>query len=512
MRKFLQRALNRVVITALLVLLQIAFFLVMLIRWGNYYLWVSMVLRFITFWAVIYIIWKPNNPAVKLAWIVPILIFPLFGGVMYVLFGHVIIPKKLKESMERTDKLVKRDLVQDEKILEGLRKEDSAAGNLSSYILSYAAMPVWDQTDSSYFAEGLYWWKSLLADLEKAKRFIFLEFFILGEGSMWNAVLEVLERKASQGVEVRLIYDDVGSVFLLPKDYDAVIESKGIKCVAFNRLVPFLSLVLNNRDHRKIVVVDGKTAYTGGINLADEYINYKHPYGEHWKDAGIRIEGKAVWNFTVMFLQMWNMSRYTEEDYGRYYFKDAEKTAGGEKGYVQPYMDTPLDRETLGENVYLNMIGCARRYVWIYTPYLVTDNEMLTALKLAAKRGVDVRIVTPGVPDKKFVYWLTQSNYQNLIEAGVRIYQYTPGFIHAKCVLIDDETATVGTINFDYRSFYHHFECGTLLYRTDAVKELKKDMEETFNVCMEITLSWCKEKFVKTNIIGPVLKLLSPLM
>ena len=179
---------------------------------------------------------------------------------------------------------------------------------------------------------------------------------------------------------------------------------------------------------------------------------------------------------------------------------------------MQPYMDTPLDDEILGENVYLNLVGYAKRYVWIYTPYLVTDNEMITALKLAAKRGVDVRIVTPGVPDKKFVYWLTQSNYQNLIEAGVRIYQYKPGFIHAKCVLSDDELATVGTINFDYRSFYHHFECGVFLYRAQAVQELKRDMEETFAVCEEITLSWCKEKFVKSNIIGPALKLLSPLM
>ncbi|MDE5938341.1 MAG: cardiolipin synthase, partial [Lachnospiraceae bacterium] len=289
-----------------------------------------------------------------------------------------------------------------------------------------------------------------------------------------------------------------------------VIEKKGIKCVAFNRLVPFLSLVLNNRDHRKIVVIDGKAAYTGGINLSDEYINYEHPYGDHWKDTGIRIEGKAVWNFTVMFLQMWNMSRYTEEDYGRYYYP-FEKMPGAE-GYVQPYMDTPFDDETLGENVYLNMIGAAERYIWIYTPYLVTDNEMITALKLAAKRGVDVRIVTPGVPDKKFVYWLTQSNYQNLIGAGVRIFQYRPGFIHAKCVLSDDKSAAVGTINFDYRSFYHHFECGVYLYRAQAVEELKKDMEKTFGVCEEITMSWCQEKFVKTNVIGPLLKLLSPLM
>ena len=510
MRKFLQYALNRVVITALLVLLQIAFFLIVLWQWGDYYVWFSLVLRFITFWAVIYIIWKPNNPAVKLAWVVPILTFPLFGGVLYLCYGHVIVPKKLRDSMERTDKLVRKSLVQDKQILKNLKKEDPAEANLSGYMYAYGATPVWDQTDTKFFADGRPWWENLLDDLERARHFIFLEFFIIKEGKMWDAILDILERKAREGVEVRLMYDDIGCAFLLPKYYDRAIEKNGIKCVAFNRLVPFLSLVLNNRDHRKIVVVDDKVAYTGGINLSDEYINYEHPYGDHWKDTGIRIEGKAVWNFTVMFLQMWNMSRYTEEDYSRYYYP-FEKVPGAE-GYVQPYMDTPFDDETLGENVYLNMIGTARRYVWIYTPYLVTDNEMITALKLAAKRGVDVRIVTPGVPDKKFVYWLTQSNYQNLIGAGVRIFQYAPGFIHAKCVLVDDESATVGTINFDYRSFYHHFECGVYLYRAQAVEELKKDMEKTFRVCEEITLSWCRDKFVKTNVIGPLLKLLSPLM
>lgn len=510
MRKFLQRALNRVVITALLVLLQIAFFLITLLRLGNYYVWVSMVLRFITFWAVIYIIWKPNNPAVKLAWVVPILVFPLFGGMLYLCYGHVIVPKKLRDSMERTDKLVRKSLVQDSKIMKDLKRQDPAAANQSGYIASYAATPVWDQTATSFFADGRPWWESLLADLEKAEHFIFLEFFIIKEGKMWDAVLDILERKVKEGVEVRLIYDDIGCVFLLSKYYDRVLEKKGIKCVAFNRLVPFMSLVLNNRDHRKIVVIDGKMAYTGGINLSDEYVNFEHPYGDHWKDTGIRVEGKAVWNFTVMFLQMWNMSRYTEEDYSRYYYP-FEKMPGA-NGFVQPYMDTPFDDETLGENVYLNMIGSAKRYIWIYTPYLVTDNEMITALKLAAKRGVDVRIVTPGVPDKKFVYWLTQSNYQNLIEAGVRIFQYKPGFIHAKCVLSDDESATVGTVNFDYRSFYHHFECGVFCYRAQAVDELKADMEKTFAACEEITLSWCRDKFVKTNVIGPLLKLLSPLM
>lgn len=510
MRKILHYALNRAVITALIVIFQVGFFMLEIFKWGNYYVEIAFVLRLLSFGAVVYIIWRQNNPAVKLAWIVPILIFPLFGGIMYLAFGHVFLPRKLRAGMERTDILIRKSLRQDNGILRELEEQDQGIANQIRYILEYAGTPVWDQTTAVYYPEGVDYWKKLLEDLEQAQHFIFLEYFILCEGSMWNAVLEVLERKVQDGVEVRLIYDDVGSVFLLPKKYYETMEKKGIKCVAFNRLIPFMSLILNNRDHRKIAVIDGKIGYTGGINMSDEYINYRSPYGDHWKDAGIRIEGDAVWNFTVMFLQMWNMSCYTEEDYERYRYVFEKKPKAA--GYVQPYVDTPLDDEILGENVYLNLIGYAKRYIYIFTPYLITDNEMYTALKLAAKRGVDVRIVTPGVPDKKMIYWLTQSNYQNLIEAGVGIYQYTPGFIHSKCVLCDDEAATVGTINFDYRSFYHHFECGVFLYRSEAVMELKKDMEHTFEVSEKITLEWCRKKFMKTNIIGPVLKLFSPLL
>ena len=510
MRKILHFALNRAVITGIIVILQIGFFMLEIFRWGNYYVPIAIILRLISLGAVISLILRTNNPAVKLAWIVPILMFPLFGGIMYLAFGHVFIPGKLRVGNERTADHIERNLKQDQNILDRLKEDNPWIANQSQYLLGYAGSPVWDHTSAVYYSEGLPYWKQMLEDLEQAEHFIFLEFFILGEGTMWNSVLEVLERKVKEGVEVRLIYDDVGSVFILPKKYYETMEKKGIKCIAFNRLIPFMALILNNRDHRKIVVIDGKVGYTGGINMADEYINYTHPHGEHWKDAGIRIEGQAVWNFTVMFLQMWNMSRYTEEDYSRYYYRFNEKS--NVDGYVQPYMDSPLDGELVGENVYLNLIGYAKRYIYIYTPYLITDNEMYTALKLAAKRGVDVRIVTPGVPDKKMIYWLTQSNYQNLIEAGVRIYQYTPGFIHSKCVLCDDEAATVGTVNFDYRSFYHHFECGVYLYRVAALESLKKDMEETFAVSEPISLEWCRKKFMRSNVIGPVLKLFSPLL
>ncbi len=310
MRKILHYALNRIVITGLIVLLQLGFFMLEIFRWGNHYIEIAFFLRLLSFGAVVYIILRPNNPEVKMAWIVPILIFPLFGGVMYLAFGQVFISKKLRNSINRTNDLVKKSLVQDREVMDRLEQDNIAVANQSRYLYHYANTPVWENTSTKYFSDGMFYWEHLLKDLEQAEHFIFLEFFILGEGRMWNAVLEILERKVKQGVEVRLIYDDVGSVFILPKKYNEKIEAKGIKCVAFNRLVPLLTLVLNNRDHRKIVVIDGKIAYTGGINMSDEYINYTHPHGDHWKDAGIRIEGDAVWNFTVVFMEMWHMSPF----------------------------------------------------------------------------------------------------------------------------------------------------------------------------------------------------------
>lgn len=509
MKKFFHLILNRVFITALIVIIQVGFFLLEIFKWGNHYVEIATALKLLSIGVVLYLIWKPSNPAVKLAWIVPIMLFPLFGGILYLAFGHVFLSRKLRNQMLMTERMMRESMPENESIVQKIETQNPAAANQIKYLTTYSETPVWENTNTIYYSDGLPYWKQLLEDLEKAEHFIFLEFFILGEGTMWNEILKILEKKVKQGVEVRLIYDDIGSIFVLPKNYDQIIEKKGIKCVAFNRLIPFMSIILNNRDHRKIVVIDGKVGYTGGINLADEYINYKTVHG-YWKDAGIRLEGEAVWSLTGMFLQMWNMSRDTDRDFSVYRYSFEEKQEGS--GFVQPYGDTPLDDETVGENVYLNIIGYAQKYIYVFTPYLITDNEMNTALKLAAKRGVDVRIVTPGIPDKKTVYWLTQSNYQNLIEAGVKIYQYSDGFIHSKCVLCDDEIATVGTINFDYRSFYHHFECGVFLYRTDSIPALKKDMEDTFAVSEEITLEWCKKKFMKTNVIGPVLKLFSPLL
>ncbi|MDE7298387.1 MAG: cardiolipin synthase, partial [Lachnospiraceae bacterium] len=340
---------------------------------------------------------------------------------------------------------------------------------------------------------------------EKAEKFIFMEYFIIAEGRMWDTILEILKEKAAAGVDVRLLYDDVGCLRLLPFQYYETIRGFGIKCEAFNPFVPFVSTVMNNRDHRKILVIDGETGFTGGINLADEYINEKERFG-YWKDTGIMLKGDAVWNLTVMFLQLWNALRPTDTDFDCFRPRARYET----DGYVQPYGDSPLDFENVGENVYLNIINSAKDYVYIFTPYLISDSEMISALCLAAKRGVDVRIVTPHIPDKKFAFMLTQSYYEQLMDGGVKIFEFEPGFIHAKCFVSDDIVATVGTINLDYRSLYLHFECGVYLYRTSSVMDVKQDAIDTIARSIPVTRDMLKPVLQKV-VLQAFLKLFAPL-
>lgn len=511
MKKVLEKIFSRMVITILLIGLQVGFFVFELIKLSRYYVYISAGLAVLSLLVVFYLICQPMNPNVKIAWIVPILLFPLLGGLLYIMYGQPRIPKKIRNNMKRIEAACNKTLVQEDEIMRELMEKDRAAANTCSYLNKFAMAPVWKNTRTKYYKIGEEYWEALTEALEGAERFIFMEYFIVEEGVMWDSIHEILKRKASRGVEVRFMYDDMGCMMLLPYKYNERLEKEGIKSMAFNEVVPFMEILLNNRDHRKITVIDGKTAFTGGINLADEYVNHVEKYG-HWKDTGLKIEGDAVWNFTAMFLEMWN-TMYThaiDTDILKYRCEFPKNTFAD--GYVQPYGDTPLDREVVGENVYMNIISMSRRYVFIYTPYLIVDNEMITTLSLAAKRGVDVRIVTPGVPDKKMVYWLTQSYYPVLLGAGVKIYQYSPGFIHAKCFLCDDDIAVVGTINMDYRSLYHHFECGVFLYQTSAGADLKADMEQVFAKSEEITLEWCKNKKVHMSVLGPVLKLFAPLM
>lgn len=510
--KILKFLFSRLVIVGVILALQVAWFLVLVVKLSYYSTIINLLLLILSILVVLWVVNKQDNPAYKLAWVIPILSFPILGGLLYLTMGDKKPSKRFTKKLDREYGKSKSLLLQSEDILEELKELDITFANQVKYINNAANFPIHKGTYTEYYKSGEENFEVMKKELEKATKFIFMEYFIIEEGVMWNSILEILERKAKEGVDVRLIYDDVGCLSVLPYKYYKKIESMGIKCEAFNHYVPIFSVAMNNRDHRKITVIDGHTAFSGGINLADEYINVKTRF-KYWKDTGIMLKGDGVWNYTVMFLQMWNAIRPTDEDYSifkpnRIQSADADVLSDG---YVQPYGDSPLDEETIGETVYMNIINGAKKYVYIFTPYLIIDNELMTALTVAAKKGVDVRIVTPGVPDKKLVYLVTQSYYKQLIEAGVRIYQYTPGFIHAKCFVCDDEIATVGTINLDYRSLYLHFECGTLLYKTKSVLKVKEDALETISVSEEITKDHC-DKNIVVSLLQAVLRLFAPLL
>lgn len=507
-KKLFQVLVSRLFIVGMLLLLQVSWFIIIVETVGRYSNLVNSFFTLLSIIAVLWLVNKKDNPAYKLAWVIPILSYPLLGGLMYIFMGD---KKPSKRLRNRTAKVYSETIglmVQDPNIIEEIKKIDKSVANQAFYISQTAKFPIYKNTTSKYYNSGESNFLIIKEELRKAKHYIFMEYFIISEGVMWDEILTILEQKVKEGIEVRLIYDDMGCLTLLPYNYSKRMEQRGIKCISFNKFVPIFSIAMNHRDHRKIIVIDGNTAFTGGINMADEYINEKIRFG-HWKDIGIMLKGEAVWNFTIMFLQMWNSERPTDNDYSIYKPNVYHSEEFLSNGYVQPYGDTPLDREAVGENVYLNIINNAKEYVYIFTPYLIIDNEMMTSLCLAAKKGVDIRIVTPGIPDKKYVFWLTQSYYGQLSEAGVKIYEYTPGFLHGKCFVCDDEIATVGTINMDYRSLFLHFECGVFLYQTSIISEIKADILETISESKEITD--CKIKLPK-RLMQAILRLFAPLM
>ena len=459
----------------------------------------------------IYVVSSASNPAIKLSWIVLIMTFPVFGTLLYLFvdkeFGHHFMHRRLQRVLDST----RRFTSSDPKLVSELEKSDKALANMARYAGEKAGYPVYRAGYCRYFPDGEAFWFDLLDALEKAEEFIFLEYFIVEEGEMWGRILEVLKRKAESGVEVRVLYDGTCAITLLPYGYPKTLSGMGIKCRMFAPLRPFVSTHYNNRDHRKIAVIDGKTAYTGGANLADEYINRKNRFG-YWKDSAVRVDGEAVRSFTLMFLQMWNIPRKTDEENYEKYLSASVSDASETKGYVIPYADSPLDGEKVGETVYMDMINTARDYVYIFTPYLILDNEMTTALQNAAKRGVDVRIVLPAVPDHKLAFALAKIHSAELIPSGVKIYEFTPGFVHSKVFVSDGKKAAAGTINLDYRSLYLHFECAAYFYGAPVVDEIYKDFEKTFGVCREIRVSDRKKPNLLRRLYGGLLKLIAPLM
>ncbi|HPF20082.1 MAG TPA: cardiolipin synthase [Syntrophomonas sp.] len=511
MQRLIKSLFSRVFLFGLAIIIQLFVLILVIWRFSNYFVFFYAILAVASLIAVLVILNGRSNPTYKLAWIVPILVFPIFGGLFYLMFGGSKSSRRNKRKMLVIGLKMEDYLRQEPDVLRELEQDNPKAANQARYIDSYSFCPVYTHTTATYLTPGEIKFQRLLEELRKAERYIFLEYFIIEEGIMWNAVLEILVEKARQGVDVRVIYDDVGCLMKLPYGYDQKLERLGIKCSIFNPFRPLLSVRLNNRDHRKIAVIDGHTAFTGGINLADEYINAYERFG-HWKDASIEIKGDAVWNFVVMFLSLWEWLRGGNEDYERFRPWREHTRNFASDGFVQPFSDSPFDDEALGESVYLNLINQAERYVYINTPYLILDNEMQTALRLAAKRGVDVRIVTPHIPDKWYVHAVTRSNYEILIETGVRIYEYTPGFMHSKTVVVDDQLAVVSTINLDYRSLFLHFECGVWLYKNNTIQEVREDFLQTLRVCQHITSEDCRHVKWYHRVIRSFLRMFAPLM
>ncbi|KUO75275.1 MAG: cardiolipin synthase [Clostridia bacterium BRH_c25] len=511
MKKLIRVLISRAFLVGAAILIQALALIIVIWKFTSFFVYFYSICALLSVLAVLWILNGRSYPAYKLAWIIPIMVFPIFGGLFYLMLGGNKSSKRNKQKMWEISKQMRDSLGQDQGILQQLEQENRGAANQTKYIERYSACPVYTNTTTEYLTPGEKKFEILLEELKKAEHYIFLEYYIIQEGIMWNAILEILKEKVKQGVEVRVIYDDVGCLLTLPFGYDRKLEKMGIKCSVFNPFMPVMTVRLNNRDHRKIAVIDGHTGFTGGINLADEYINAYEKYG-YWKDSSIVIRGDAVWSLTVMFLSMWNYLRNTDENYTA--FKPSSRNTGHftTDGYIQPFADSPLDDEAVSQSVYLNLIGKAERYVYITTPYLILDNEMTTVLCLAAKRGVDVRIITPHIPDKWYVHSVSRSNYEILIESEVSIYEYTPGFIHSKTFVVDDMFAVVGTINLDYRSLYLHFECGVWLYNTKSVSEVKEDYLLTLETCQIITYECCKSTKWYRKLGRLVLRLLAPLM
>lgn len=506
--KFLYR---RIVLISVAIVLQFIVFIEIVSRFNNYFVYFYWISIFASIFAVLWIINDRSNPSYKIAWIIPILLFPIFGGLFYFFFGGKRLSKKEKRKMKLIEQKVYKALRPHKANLNEIVKHSESAAVQSRYIQNNAHYPLYKNTIGEYLPFGEVKFERLKQELKKAKHFIFMEYFIIQEGVMWNSILDILAEKVKQGVDVRIIYDDAGCLLTLPYKYNKKLERMGIKCCVFNPMVPILYVRMNNRNHRKIAIIDGNTGFTGGINLADEYINEIKKHG-HWKDSAIMIKGDAVWSMTVMFLTMWEYLRGTDEDLNRYKIKNRCENAIVTNGYYQPFSDSPLDDEHVGEIVYQNLINKAKRYVFITTPYLVIDHDMIRALTTAAKSGIDVRIITPHCADKWYVHTVTKSNYKILIESGVKIYEYTPGFIHAKTLVTDDEYSFVGTINMDYRSFFMHYECGVWMYKSSVVKDIRDDFLNTLEVCREVKIEdFMDFKWYKA-LLGSVLRIFAPIM
>ena len=493
----------------ILILLQFAVLIGIFTFLGEYLPHAFAVHIIMTAAAALYIVNGNFDPSPKLTWLLVILIVPVFGILLLVIVNTNLGNRKLKREMESITERTKCRIPQAQNTLRRMLSHERELLSLSTFVNKSGCYPVYENTDVRYFPLGEEMFSVFLEELRKAEKFIFLEFFIIEEGYMWGSVLSILAEKAKQGLEVRVCYDGTCEFSLLPHDYPERLAKLGIKCKVFSPMKPFISTHYNYRNHRKIAVIDGKVGFTGGGNLADEYINRKDRFG-HWKDTAVMLQGKAVRSLTLMFLQSWGLQG-GRANYGKY-LKHLDDGTERQNGFVFPFGDSPLDDKRVGELVYMDILNHSEHYVHIMTPYLILDGEMETALKFAAGRGVDVRIIVPGIPDKPIAYSLCQGHYRTLIDAGVKIYEYTPGFVHAKVVVSDNDTAVVGTINFDYRSFYHHFECAVYMRGASCIGAIEKDFLETMKKCREVNGARIRERTAGMKIMAILAKAVAPLM
>lgn len=498
-------------VASALIIQFIALFL-LITYFSHKFVWVYYILVILSVVMSFRVMNRDSDSSSKMLWIFLIMSLPFFGGLIYLLFGERKIPKALMIQDRQAYSDYKGYALRNIEVLNesNLHEEDYVLDKMVSMAWSNGFFPVYKNCETRYFPTGEDQYQSFIQELIKAEKFIFMEFFIINKGVMWDTILQILMDKAQCGVDVRLIYDDAGSITYLDPEYPKWLELHGIKTHLFNPMRPQLAMQMNNRDHRKILVVDGKVAFTGGCNISDEYINTKKRFG-YWKDMGMMIRGEAVEMFTISFLQIWNYQAKENTPYDQFLLPH-KQVDSLYNGYVIPFSDSPTDENDAGKNMHLNMINLSRQYFWITTPYLILDPEMISTLTLAVNNGVDVRIVVPGIPDKKLVYEVTKANFDVLIQKGVKIYEYTPGFIHGKVALSDDEHALVGTVNMDFRSYYLHYECGVWMHQVDCIQDIKADFEDIFQKSHLVTLEECKKVNPIVRSMRNVLKIFSPIL
>ena len=501
----------RMVLVLLSILLEVVVIFLLLHYLGSKAGWVYSVLHILSIILVLVIYGSHKTASVRMTWIMLIMLVPIVGTVLFLIIGLNWHTLQMRKRYTELDKILLPLLPPNEEVSRHVREKSGRLSGISAYLKKNAGYPVYENTKVTYYDDGLKGLNAQLEELAKAERFIFMEYHAIEDAESWHEIQKVLVERAKAGVEVRIFYDDMGSIGFINTNFVKKMESLGLKCRVFNPFAPGFNFFLNNRDHRKITVIDGRVGFTGGYNLANEYFHRTEPYG-FWKDTGVKLEGDAVQSLTVIFLEMWNaISKYDKDDKDFRQFLTSPPSPEG-KGFVQPYADSPMDGIAVGEDVYMSIAEGATEYAWYITPYLIITDEMNHVLSLAAMRGVDVRIITPGIPDKKMVYSLTRSYYNGLARHGVRIFEFTPGFCHAKMSVSDDLVATCGTINMDYRSLYHHFENGCLLADCDAVMDIKHDFEETFAQCREVTDYYVTGRGAFMRFGQMLLRLAAPLM